>query len=103
MWAFTPNFLNFRINFIAFPYPDGPPAPESAFCAMLDIPEVLFPQMDISHLPHVSVVPSPRDLLHRLLPPPRPPPRLPLCLHGRCDQTRRKGKPEASAIKQYEK
>ena len=51
---------------------------------MLDIPEVLFPQMDIFHLPHVSVVPSPRDLLHRLLPPPRPPPRLPLCLHGRC-------------------
>ena len=30
----------FRINFIPFPYPDGPPAPESAFCAMLHIPEV---------------------------------------------------------------
>ena len=40
----------FRINFIPFPYPDGPPAPESAFCAMLHIPEV-YPAPPLINLP----------------------------------------------------
>ena len=48
------------------------------------IPWVRCASGNVFYLPSVSVVPSPRDLLHRLLPPPRPPPRLPLCLHGGC-------------------
>ena len=42
MLASIPHLLFTKINYIPFPYPDGPPAPESAFCAMLDIPQVHF-------------------------------------------------------------
>ena len=38
MVASVPHILFTKINYMPFPYPDGPPAPESAFCAMLDIP-----------------------------------------------------------------
>merc|ERR1711963_1352767 len=47
MCASVPHLLYTKINFIPFPYPDGPPAPESAFCAMLDIPE-WYPVHEIS-------------------------------------------------------
>merc|ERR1712223_821903 len=47
MSASTPPHLYTKINFIPFPYPDGPPAPESAFCAMLHIPE-WYPVHEIS-------------------------------------------------------
>ena len=40
MLASVPHLLFTKINYIPFPYPDGPLAPESAFCAMLDIPSV---------------------------------------------------------------
>ena len=36
--ASVPHALYTKINYLPFPYPAGPPAPESAFCAMLDIP-----------------------------------------------------------------
>jgi len=49
MLASIPHLLFTKINFIPFPYPDGPPAPESAFCAMLDIPE-WYPVHEISFL-----------------------------------------------------
>jgi len=49
MLASIPHLLFTKINFIAFPYPDGPPAPESAFCAMLDIPE-WYPVHEISFI-----------------------------------------------------
>jgi len=47
MCASVPHLLYTKINFIPFPFPDGPPAPESAFCAMLHIPE-WYPVHEIS-------------------------------------------------------
>merc|ERR1711953_871044 len=49
MLASIPHLLFTKINFIPFPYPNGPPAPESAFCAMLDIPE-WYPVHEISFI-----------------------------------------------------